>query len=347
MARLLRVQFPGAIYHATLRGNNRRVLFHDDKDRKRFLDRLAGYVDEFRVRLYIFCLMSNHVHLVFETPEGNLSEFMQRLQTAYSVYFNLRHGESGHVMDGRYKARLVEGHEYLLKLTRYVHLNPVFIAKIRNLELKERIGALREYRWSSYRSYIGKDRRLGFVEYGPMLGLMRGSQSEKRHEYRKFVESGLAENDSDFKDLLKDSRLAIGGEDFMGKIRELHDELILKHKRREDAALRRTGGRLPIEEILGAVCEELGVGRGEIGRRCRGTWIRPIAAKMLVKYGGLTQRTIAGLMGIGTGVSVSCQIRRLDAEIKQNRELDGRTRRIAAKLDGVVARNTCNECAKL
>ena len=98
MPRHLRVQFPGAIYHVTIRGNGKNRIFEDDRDRERFLERLAGSVETYRARLYLFCLMSNHVHLLIETPSGNLSRFMQSLETGYTVYYNLRHKSSGHVL---------------------------------------------------------------------------------------------------------------------------------------------------------------------------------------------------------------------------------------------------------
>ena len=112
------MQFEGAIYHVTLRGVERRELFRDDGDRERFLDQLCKAVECDGVRVYLFCLMSNHVHLVVETPRANLSQFMHRLQTSYTVYFNLRHQRAGHLVQGRYGAVVVEGDEYLLKLSR-------------------------------------------------------------------------------------------------------------------------------------------------------------------------------------------------------------------------------------
>ena len=163
MARNLRVEFEGAIHHVTVRGNNRRNLFVDDKDRVRFLDRLAEEVEIHGVRLYLFCLMSNHVHLVVETPKANVGRFMHGLQTGYAVYFNLRHNESGHLTDTRFGSKLVEGDEYLLQLSRYVHLNPVFVGTVKKLPMAERICQLRKYRWSSYPSYIGKAKEWGFV----------------------------------------------------------------------------------------------------------------------------------------------------------------------------------------
>ena len=116
MARKLRIQFEGAIYHVTIRGVERRRIFDDDADRERFLARLGDAVREYGIRLYLFACMRNHVHILCETPQANLSAFMHKLQTAYTVYYNLRHRRSGHLMQGRFGAELVAGDEYLLRL---------------------------------------------------------------------------------------------------------------------------------------------------------------------------------------------------------------------------------------
>jgi putative transposase len=109
MARKLRVQYEGAVYHVTARGVERRVIFDDDRDREHFLDRLGDSVQEYGVRLYLFCLMSNHFHLLVETPGGNLSAFMHKLQTAHTVFYNRRHERAGHLLQGRFNAKIVEG----------------------------------------------------------------------------------------------------------------------------------------------------------------------------------------------------------------------------------------------
>lgn len=321
MARLLRVEYEGAIYHVTIRGNERRVIFEDDADRIRFIERLGERVKDFGVRLYLFVLMKNHVHMVFETPEGNLSRFMHSLQTAYSVYFNLKHRRSGHLLQGRFGAKVVEGDEYLLKLSRYVHLNPVFVAKIRGLPVKNRIEYLRRYEWSTYRGYISSGRRLDFVEYGPMLALMEVKRSKQRKAYRKYVEAGIAETDREWKDAMKESRLGIGGELFRRQIWDKHTDLLEGRGKKEDVSLRKTSRRVEVGKILEAVAAEYGVDAGRIRERQRGTWLRPVAAKMLCRYGGLTQRDAAAIMNLKTGVAVSAQIRSLETERSENRLL--------------------------
>jgi len=127
MARKLRIQYPGAIYHVTLRGVEKRQIFTDDVDRNRFIDQLTEAVEACGVRLYMFCLMGNHVHLLLESPQANLSAFMQKLATAYAVYFNRRHRRVGHLTQGRYAAEPVQGDEYLRRLSRYLHLNPELV----------------------------------------------------------------------------------------------------------------------------------------------------------------------------------------------------------------------------
>ncbi|HRV31801.1 MAG TPA: transposase, partial [Kiritimatiellia bacterium] len=113
MARKPRALVAGGIYHVTSRGNERQAIFRDDHDRVRFLERLAESASTHQVRVYLYCFMPNHVHLVVETPLANLDRFMGSLLTGYTVYFNHRHGRTGHLMQGRYGAQVVEGNEYL------------------------------------------------------------------------------------------------------------------------------------------------------------------------------------------------------------------------------------------
>jgi len=312
MARPLRVEYEGAIYHVTVRGNDRRDIFLDDRDRQRFCTRLSDCVEAHEVRLYMFCLMTNHVHLMLETPAGNLSEFMHRLQTAYSVYFNRRHRRSGHLTQGRYGARVVRGEDYLLRVSRYIHLNPVFIRSAKKLPPRERIEMLRRYRWSSYRSYIGRAAPLEFVDYAPMLAMTKAPTKARRPgEYRKFVEAGIAESDRDLERILKASPLAIGSQEFMHWVRGVHDKLSGGRRRTEDVTLRRRSRRLAAERVIEIVCGQLGGERQEVARRQRGSLLRPIIAKMLCRYSGLTQRQAGEFLDLSTGAAVSIQLRTL------------------------------------
>jgi REP element-mobilizing transposase RayT len=181
MARPLRIQYEGGLYHVTLRGNERKAIVRDDDDRNRFVGALGASVLRHGVILHLYCLMDNHAHLVVETPHANLSPFMQNFQTRYIVWFNRRHQRSGHLMQGRYGARLVEADRYLLQLSRYLHLNPVRTRTAEKLTLAEQRQLLRRYRWSSYLSYIGEAGRPEFLTERPILEQVGGRGVEWVH----------------------------------------------------------------------------------------------------------------------------------------------------------------------
>jgi len=180
MARPLRIEYPGAVYHVICRGNNRQAVFRDDTDRKRYLEKLLLYCQEKKVDLLAYCLLSNHLHLLVETPEGNLSKMMQPFQTSYTVYFNRRHRRTGHVFEQRYKAMLVDKDNYLLQVSRYIHLNPV------EAKLCERP---QDYRWSSYPAYV-KGTRIAGLKTDSVLDYFTGTKSRRIAQYREFVEGG-------------------------------------------------------------------------------------------------------------------------------------------------------------
>ena len=131
MARPLRIEYPGAQYHVTSRGIDRREIFRNDNDCAYFIRRLKESADLFKVEVIAYCLMSNHFHFLLITKEANLSRFMQRLNVTYTRYFNDTYKRVGTLMQGRYKAILVGSNDYFLTLSRYIHLNPIKIKNIR------------------------------------------------------------------------------------------------------------------------------------------------------------------------------------------------------------------------
>lgn len=332
MARPQRIEYEGAVYHVTARGNERRAIFHDDADRERFLCVLGESVERFETRLHLFCLMGNHLHLVVETPRANLGWFMHRIETAYTVYFNRRHERCGHLLQGRYGARLVEKDAYLLRLSRYVHLNPVFTAAARKRSVRERITMLRGYRWSSYRSYIGRDRRLPFLAYGPTLAMVTSGPTRRAQAYRRFVESGIEEADADFLKVKHASPLCLGSEGFREGVLTLYHRLLDGRPGREDIAFRRRAVVLSPEEVLTTVCDRLGVERATLLRRRRKSFDRTVASRMLCRFAGLTQRQVARVVGVRNGASVSEQLTRLTQELESNRSLRDRVKEIEEEL---------------
>ncbi len=300
---------------------DRSRLFVDDKDRWRFIDCLSDRVERYDIRLYLFVCMTNHFHLVFETPEANCSKFMQSLATAYTVYYNLRHSRHGHLLDGRYKAKLVEDDDYLLKLSRYVHLNPVRVGGIEDKPIAEQIEELRRYPWSTYLSYIGRRKTFDFVEYAPILAEMSGKRRDKPKRYREFVEMGLAKSDDDFKLALKLSPRSIGSDGFRDWIDKLYQETIESHGCPEDAVFRRITEPLSADQVLGVLAEAFKVPVAEFNCRRRDSVLRGMAGRFLVKYAGLTQREAAAKIGGVSGGAVSRQMRKVRELLENDRPL--------------------------
>jgi REP element-mobilizing transposase RayT len=167
MARKLRVQYPGAIYHVMNRGDRRDPIFNDDKDRLLFLDTLAEACQKTDWQIHAWCLMNNHFHLVTETPRANRVEGMQWLLGVYTNRFNHRHKEFGHLFSGRYKALHVDGsgNGYLKAVCDYVHLNPVRAQLISSEQ------PLESYSWSSYPLYLDEPaRRPPWLRVDRLLG---------------------------------------------------------------------------------------------------------------------------------------------------------------------------------
>lgn len=293
------------------RGNERRAIFRDDADRRRML----GYLEEMGglhgVRLYLVCLMPNHVHLLLETPRANLSAFMGQLLTAYAVYFNRRRRRCGHLTQGRYKAQVVQGDDYLLKLSRYIHLNPVHTRATRGLPGPERLPALLAYRWSTFRGYAGLEKRWDWIDYAPTWAMVPAGGAAAA--YRRFVEAGPVEEDASFKADYAAGRLAVGCEDFRRQIERMHTRAGGGRRSREDVSLRRELDRRAPDEILRVVAEVYAVERADLLRTRRKSPARAAACWHLMEAGGLTQRAIAGIVGLAGSSAVGYQMRQWKA----------------------------------
>ena len=184
MARPLRIEFAGALYHITSRGNERRAIFFDDQDREEFLKVLGHVCKRFGWICHAYCLMMNHYHLLIETTDGNLSKGMRQLNGVYTQYVNRQYVRVGHLFQGRYKAILVQKESYLLELSRYVVLNPVRAGMV---DLPG------EWRWSSYLSTIGQDAISPFLFVDWILSAFGEKRASAVVRYKEFVVSGIKE----------------------------------------------------------------------------------------------------------------------------------------------------------
>lgn len=207
MARPLRIEFPGALYHVTTRGNARQDIFVDDEDRQRFLGGLTRVVSRFHLLVHAYCLMDNHFHLVVETPEANLSQAMRQLNGVYTQAFNRRHDRVGHVLQGRFKAILVERESYLLELCRYVVLNPVRARTTRKPDT---------YPWSSYRATVGLEAMPSWLTVDWLLTQFGQQRAAAQRKYRAFVAEGIGQ-DSPWAQV--QGQVLLGSERFVEQLR--------------------------------------------------------------------------------------------------------------------------------
>jgi putative transposase len=235
MARPLRIEFPGAIYHVTSRGNAKQAIFIDDEDRGVFFDVLSMVVERFNWLCHAYCLMENHYHLLIETPNGNLSKGMRELNGVYTQGFNQRYRRVGHLFQGRYKAIIVEKDHHLMSLWRYVVLNPVRIG------LKERP---EQWRWSSYRATIGLVKRPSFLTIDWILSQFDGRRRVAMEKYRRFVMEGI-DKESPWERLK--GQIFYGTDEFIKGLSGLLDE---KGKIKEVPRLQRYAARPSLSELF-------------------------------------------------------------------------------------------------
>ncbi|KPK14843.1 MAG: addiction module toxin RelE [Betaproteobacteria bacterium SG8_41] len=225
MVRPLRLEFPGAVYHVTARGNARAEIFKDDADRDAFLSVLERCIARFGWLLHAYCLMDNHYHLMIETRAANLSAGMRQLNGVYTQRFNRRHRRVGHVFQGRFKAIIVDRDSYLLDLSRYVVLNPVR-ARV--------VHGPKDYRWSSYRATAGLSAAPQYLTCDWILSQFGTSRALAQEHYRAFVAEGM-KAPSPWERL--EAQVILGDEAFIATLgRNRHD---LREVRREQRFLGR------------------------------------------------------------------------------------------------------------
>jgi len=238
MARPLRIEFPGALYHVTARGNNKSTIYRDRQDRLAFLDIFTQIVDRYNWLCHAYCLMDNHYHLVIETPEANLSYGMRQLNGVYTQRYNRRHRSVGHLLQGRFKSIIVDKESYLLELCRYVVLNPVRAGMT---------GDPQTWDWSSYGATAGLGAVPAFLTTHWLLSQFAPEKRDAQQAYRVFVHDGIEQDESPWRHL--SGRFILGDHRFVEHVRGLMDEgESLREVPRQD----RLVGRPPLSELFAA-----------------------------------------------------------------------------------------------
>ena len=229
MARPLRIEYPGAIYHVMSRGNEQRHTFYDNDDCARFLKTLGDVTERYNWLVHAYCLMNNHYHLLIETPDANLSAGMRQLNGIYTQQFNARHRRVGHLFQGRFKGILVERESYLLELCRYIVLNPVRAKMVADVE---------QYQWSSYGATAGLIEPPACLTTNWILSQFAQHESLAVERYRHFVNQGIAAA-APWQNIKH--QLFLGGDAFIDKLAPLLDSKneIIEIPRRQRFATRK------------------------------------------------------------------------------------------------------------
>ena len=301
MARPLRIQFAGALYHVMSRGNERKPIVRDDADREKRVDWLRRTVETYGWGLHAMVLMTTHDHLFLETPEPNLSAGMQYLNGSYTSYFNRRHRRSGHLFQGRFQGHLVEEEGYFLEVSRYIHLNPVRAKMVARPE---------EYRWSSYGGYVRAGEALPWITYARVLGEFGRDVTAARRAYRRFVGGGVDEPPpSPWAGAL--GGLLVGSDRFVAKMRRLLGA------RPDDAGLPQLLSlkpRPPLEVIADAVADHFGSDRRlwRPGRRVEDA-SRAVAAYLARRRFGYRASEVAEALGYRGHGGVHTAVARVEA----------------------------------
>lgn len=314
MARQLRIEFPGAFYHVTSRGNEKGPVFLADRDREKFLEYLELAHKRFKVIILVYCCMENHFHLFFQTPLGNLSRIMHFINTAYTAYFNKIHERTGHLFQGRYKAILVDADEYVRELSRYIHLNPVR-AKIS--EFPE------QYRWSSYRDYIGQRTTSAWLHTEFVLRYFGETKYKASTEYAAFVNSLLNQPYNNPLESVRPSGI-LGDDLFVERIKKNYVE---KPKSdREVPGLRTLNNSSSRETEVGEIESEA---KKAFGKRFENS--KDIAIFLIHKYSGRKLKEIGNIFGLSVS-GVSSAVGRVEKKISRDLRFSQKVREIEDRL---------------
>jgi len=317
MARPLRIEFPGALYHVMSRGIEQRPIVRDDGDRLKRLEWLRRTVEMHEWRLHAFVLMNNHEHLFVETPQANLAVGMQLLNGSYTSYFNRRHSRVGHLFQGRYKGHLIEEEGYYLEVSRYIHLNPVRARMVRDPD---------QWRWSSYGGYRLARQALDWVTYDGVLGEFARETHLARRAYVRFVAAGQQSGvQSPFARAV--GSLLLGSDKFITRIARLLDD---RPEDEELPQLRELRKRPSLDDVISAVCRHFGCDRSAwtSGRRVDDA-SRAVAAYLARRRFGYPAGEIARALGYRRHTSVNSAVRRVEGGTA---DLAKTAERLAAKL---------------
>lgn len=302
--------YAGAFYHVTARGNEKKAIFKNKRDRERFLLYAEAAVQRYGAVIHAYCLMDNHYHLLLQTPLANLSEIMQYINGSYTTYENIKRQRVGHLFQGRYKAILIDADAYAQELSRYIHLNPVRAGIV---------GKPEDYQWSSYLYYSGKKKAPKWLTIDFILGYFDERTQVGQRKYVEFVEAMIAQRyENPSKAAVASSIL--GGEDFINRIKA-------KYLRDRDIDRNLPG----LTELRKRTVKEI---MKEIETVLKGNErLKKVAGIYLChRYSGLRLGEIGSYFGIGES-AVSQSSRRFGMVLEKDKKLNNRMKDIRNRLE--------------
>jgi len=305
MARPIRVEFPGAIYHVTARGNDRRPIFRDDHDRYLLLGTIEQAVEEFGLRVHAYCLMPNHYHLLVETPRANLSRAVGWIQTTYTIRFNHSHRRSGHLFQGRFKAHVIDAEDYARRLVCYLHLNPVRPRDKSAIIPSNLRPALDRWRWSSHLAYLGRKPAPKWLSTD-WLAFFGRTRAAARRNYMKLIDQSFGKRPENPWEELQWG-LALGKPALKDQVRAL----ISRKKGAEE--LRWAARPEPASELREAAAA-LAAQQPE----------RPLQVWLRVHLGGERRIDVARAFGYKDGSAITQMLKRLQSRAASDRKLTAR-----------------------
>ncbi len=307
MPRPTRIDYEGAFHHVMDRGRNRQTIFHNKDYFEAFLQTLKEVSEQFDAIIHAYCLMSNHYHLLIETPKANLARIMQHINGVYTQRHNRMRKQDGTLFRGRYKSVLVDEDNYLLQLSRYIHRNPVEFKK-------SMVEALEVYPWSSYPAYINQSSAPSWLHREKVYQML--GQKQRYKGYRGYVEKGI---DEDIKQFYSKGNIlgVLGDKDFRIARKEAFENVgrVAQKEALQD--------RPSIDEIVSLFCQLSGKQKAELVKRMNGRPLsspnRAFAIYACHYYSDATHKAIAEYFGLTHAGSVSYPVTKIKREIARGK----------------------------
>jgi REP element-mobilizing transposase RayT len=307
MTRPLRIEYPDAWYHVMNRGRRGENIFSDKRDYEVFINLLKETAEQWNVKITAYCLMSNHYHILLQTPEGNLSRSMRHLNGIYTQRYNKMHGYDGQLFRGRYKSILVDEDTYLLGLLKYIHKNPVKAKVVDNLD---------DYPWSSHQGYLSNKKDHDWLNKEFVFSILHRDKRKWKDEYKKLM---YEDNEDKVAEIFESKKLPsfIGSENFVDWVKNRF------YKPDEKKIIQNRSLAPTTKKIIQGVCNYFDVEKDEILISRRGILNDPrnIAIYLVRKIRRESHLEISGYFRINSFSSVSSAINRFEKRIKTDVEL--------------------------